>query len=133
MQGIVPRDKRDAEFMQAVKLALTLAGMVAPNVVLMRAMGWTDALHFALLGSWALVSTALIVLIPERHRRPELKPRIAVSALAGCVTLGALVLATEWDVRLVVAALLVLPGVSYLLLEALGLTPRPVVSDSPLP
>ena len=75
----------------------------------------------------------MIVLIPDRHRRPELRKRTAVVALVGWVTLGAMVLGTGWDVRPVVATLLLLPGLNYLLLEAAGLTPKPAAASSPLP
>jgi hypothetical protein len=119
--------------MQAAKLLLTLTGMMAPNAAIMNAMGWTSAVHFALLGAWALISTALLVLVPDRHRRPELRKRTALLALVGWVALGAVVLGTDWNVRPTVAALLVLPGVNYLLLEAVGLTPKPVTPVPPLP
>ena len=119
--------------LQGVKLLLTFAGMVIPNALIMSAMGWTDAVHFALLGAWALLSTTLIVLIPDRHRRPELRKRTAVLILIGWVTIGAMLLGTGWSVRPVIATLLLLPGLNYLLLEAVGLTPRPAAPGPPLP
>ena len=119
--------------MQALKLLLTLIGTVAPNAAIMNAVGWTSAVHFVLLGAWALISTALILLVPDRHRRPELRKRTALLALVGWVALGAVVLGTDWHVRPVVAALLILPGLNFLLLEAVGLTPKPVAPGPPLP
>jgi CHASE2 domain-containing sensor protein len=119
--------------MQAVRLLLTLTGMVAPDAAIMSAMGWTSAIHFALLGAWALISTALMVSIPDRHRRPDLRKRTAILTLVGWVTLGAMVLGTGWNVRPVVTTLLLLPGLNYLLLEAVGLTPKPAAPGSPLP
>jgi hypothetical protein len=119
--------------MQALKMLLTFTSMVTPNALIMSALGWTSVAHFVLLGTWALISTAVIVLISDRHRRPELRKRTAIVTLVGWVTLGAMVLGAGWDVRPVVSTLLVLPGVNYLLLEAAGLTPKPAAPSSPLP
>lgn len=118
---------------QTARLVATLAGMTVPNVVIMAAMGWTRPAHFALLGAWAMLATALIVLMPDRHRRPELRKRTAITALVGWVTLGAMILGVGWTVRPVIATLLILPGVNYLLLEAVGVTPKPRAASSPLP
>jgi hypothetical protein len=46
--------------------------------------------------------------------------------------LAALVLGTSWNVRAVIALLLLLPGVSYLVVETVGLTPQPVTPGAPL-
>jgi hypothetical protein len=119
--------------MQGIRLLVTLVGMVAPNIAIMVAMGWMSTVHFAVLGAWMLVSTALILLIPERHRRLELHKRSAIITLCGFVALAALVLGTAWDVRLIIGAVLVLPGLIYLLLEGIGVTPKPRQPDSPLP
>ena len=75
----------------------------------------------------------VIVLIYDRHRRPELPKRTVIVTLVGWVTLGAMVLGSGWNVRPVVTTLLVLPGVNYLLLEAVGLTPKAAAASSPLP
>ena len=104
-----------------------------PNVLIMRAMGWTGLAQFALLGLWTLISTALIILIPERHRRPELRPRTIIGPLVAWVALGAIVLGTGWDMRTVLACLLILPGLNYLLLEGIGLTPKPKRRSASLP
>ena len=119
--------------MQALKLLLTLIAMIGPNAAIMTAMGWTNIAHFVALGGWTLVSTVLVVLIPDRHRRHELRKALAVAILVFWVALGAALFGTEWDIRTVLAALLVLPGLNYLLLETLQLTPRPVAGDRPLP
>ena len=47
-----------------------------------------------------------------------MRKRTLVGALIGCVMLAALVLGTSWNVRSVIAELLLLPGVGYLVLEA---------------
>ena len=119
--------------MQALKLLLTFTAMVTPNAIIMSAMGWTSAAHLALLWAWVLISTAVLVLISDRHRRPELPKRIAIVTLLGWVTLGAMVLGSGWNVRPVVTTLLVLPGVNYLLLEAVGLTPKAAEASLSLP
>ena len=112
---------------------MTLAGMVAPDALIMRAMGWTTVAHLSLAGGWAVISTALVILARQRHRRPELRKYTAVATLLVWIVLGVVVLGTSWNVRVVIAVLLVLPGVNYLLLEAVGLTPKPSRSDPPLP
>ena len=119
--------------MQALRLLLTLAAMVAPNIAIMSTMGWTSVVHCALLGAWAFLATALIVLVSDRHRRPELRKRTAITTLLAWVTLGAMFLGTGWNVRPVIGTLLVLPGLNYLLLEAVGVTPKPTAPGSPLP
>jgi hypothetical protein len=116
--------------MQTFKLLLTWTGVIAPNVLIMNAMGWTSAVHFVVIGMWALISTPLVVLVSKRHRRPEWHRRRVLGTLVGSVAVGSVVLGTDWDVRAVIAALLVLPGLAYLLLEAAGLTPDPVTSGS---
>jgi hypothetical protein len=119
--------------METLKLLLTLTVMIAPNMVIMTTMGWTSAAHFAVIGGWGIVSTVLLFLIPERHRRPALRKRTLAGALIGCVVLAALVLGTSWNVRSVIASLLLLPGLSYLVLETVGLTPESVTPGAPLP
>src|SRR5687768_1525899 len=96
--------------MQAIRLLVTLVGMVAPNIAIMGAVGWASTVHFAVLSAWVLLSTALILLIPDRHRRLELRKRTAIVSVCGFVALAALVLGTAWDVRLIIVTLLVLPG-----------------------
>lgn len=118
--------------METFKLLITLTGVVAPNLVIMSSMGWTSAAHLSLIGGWGIVSTVLFFLIPDRHRRPAMRKRTLVGALIGCVMLAALVLGTSWNVRAVIALLLLLPGVSYLVLETVGLTPKPVTPGAPL-
>ena len=119
--------------MQGIRLLVTLVGIVAPNVLIMSAMGWTSAVHLALLGAWAFVATAVTVLASDRHRRPELRKRTAITTLVAWVTLGAMLLGTGWTVRPVIGTLLMLPGLNYLLLEAVGVTPKPTGPGSPLP
>jgi hypothetical protein len=94
--------------MQTIRLLLTFASMVVPNVMIMRAMGWTNTVHFVLVGACGLVATVLILLIPERHRRPELRPRAAVPSLIGWVFLSAVLFGTGWDMRAVLARSLAL-------------------------
>jgi len=115
-----------------LKLLVTLAGMVVPNVLIMRAMGWHSLAHIVLLACWALISAALIIMTPQRHRRPEWRQYPVVVTLIIWTILGVLVLGTSWNVRAVLAVLLVLPGLNYLLLEAIGCTPKPATSGSSL-
>jgi hypothetical protein len=118
--------------MQFLKLLVTFAAVTAPNMAVMYLMGWTNAAHLAVVAAWCIATTPLLVLSSQRHRRPELSRRWLITALAGAVALAAFVLGPGWDARAVVAALLLLPGVSYLLVEGLGLTPG-AVSRGPLP
>jgi hypothetical protein len=117
---------------EVLKVLVTLTGMIVPNAVIMRAMGWHSVAHIALLAGWAVISAALIIMSPQRHRRPEWRKYPVVLTLVVWTFLGALILGTSWNVRAVLAVLLLLPGVNYLLLEAIGLTPRPTASGPPL-
>jgi hypothetical protein len=118
--------------MQILKLSITCIAVIAPDMALMVVMGWVHAAHLAVVAGWCVATTPLLVLSSQRHRRPELSKRWLITALVGSVALGAFILGTGWDTRVVIGSLLLLPGLSYLLLEALGLTPR-AVSDGPLP
>ena len=118
--------------MQILKLAITFIAVIAPDMVVMYLMGWDEPAHLAIVAAWCIATTPLLVLSSQRHRRPELSTRWLVAALVGSVALGAFILGTDWDLRVVIAALLLLPGVSYLLVEGLGLTPR-ATSHGPLP
>jgi len=115
-----------------LKVLVTLAGMIVPDAVIMRAMGWHSVGHVALLAGWAVISAALIIMSPQRHRRPEWRKYPVVVTLILWTFLGALILGTSWNVRAVLVVLLLLPGVNYLLLEAIGLTPRPAMPGRPL-
>ncbi|MEO6213731.1 MAG: hypothetical protein ABIP65_08910 [Vicinamibacterales bacterium] len=106
--------------------------MLAPNVLIMRAMGWTSFTHLAAAASWAVFSTAIIILTSKRHRRQGWRTRTALAILAGWVVLGAGAVGMNWNARAVIVALLVLPGLNYLLLEALGLTPKADASSAAL-
>ena len=118
--------------MQILKLSVTLIALIAPDMAVMYAMGWVDAPHLAVVAAWCVATTPLLVLSSQRHRRPELSRRGLITALVGSVALGACILGTGWDMRVVVASLLLLPGLSYLLVEGLGLTPL-AVEQGPLP
>ena len=118
---------------EAVRLVLTLTGVLGPDVLIMRAMGWTSLAHFALAAGWVAVSTGLIILTPQRHRRREWPKSVALATVIAWVALGVMVLGTNWDLRIVIAVLLVLPGLNYLWLEAIGLTPKPRTSGPSLP
>jgi hypothetical protein len=106
--------------------------MVAPELLIMRTMGWTSLAEVALAVPWAALSSLLLVLISGRHRRQEFPAAPLVVALLGWVAWGATFLATDWTTRVVVAIILILPGLVFLLLEALGVTPVSNTSD-PLP
>jgi predicted Kef-type K+ transport protein len=118
--------------MQMLKLLITLIAVTVPDIGVMYLMGWDQAAHLAVVAAWCIATTPLLVLSTQRHRRPEFPRRWLIAALVGSVALGALILGTGWDVRAVVASLLLLPGLTYLLVEGLGLTPR-AVSHGPLP
>jgi hypothetical protein len=112
-----------------LKAALTAAAVVLPNLLIMRAMGWTSLPEVSVAIIWAAFSSWLVVLIPARHRRNEFSKKGVAVTLLGWVLLGALVLSTEWESRAILAALLVLPGLNFLLFESLGLAPVPDVVE----
>ena len=115
-----------------LRATVTTAAMVAPELLIMRTMGWTSLAEVALAVPWAALSSLLLVLISGRHRRQEFPTAPLVVALLGWVAWGATFLATDWTTRVVVAIILILPGLVFLLLEALGVTPVSNTSD-PLP
>ena len=118
--------------MQILKLAITFIAVTVPDIGVMYLMGWDQAAHVAVVAAWCIATTPLLVLSTQRHRRPEFPKRWLIVALLASVALGAVILGTDWNVRAVVASLLLLPGLGYLLVEGLGLTPR-AVSHGPLP
>ena len=115
-----------------LRFIATVTGMFVPDALIMRAMGWTSPAHVTLAAGFLLISTALVILVPKRHRRAPWRRCVVLATLAAGVVLGALVLGTSWNARAVVAVLLVLPGLNFLLLEAIGVTPQPDAPDAPL-
>ena len=118
-------DPRRPATMQTFKLLLTCTAVTLPDVLIMNGMGWSSVAHFAAIAAWALISTPLVISMSARHRRYGWPKRRIVALFAGALALGMLLLGTAWDVRAVIAVLLILPGVAYLMLETLGLTPAP--------
>src|SRR3954471_14537802 len=114
-----------------VKAVLTLAVVIAPDLAIMHVMGWESLPELSLACAWAVFSSLMVVFIPHRHRRHEFSRVALVIALFGWVLCGMLLLASDWEARTVMAVLLVLPGLNFLLLEHLGLTPSPAI-DGPL-
>ena len=113
----------------AGRALLTLLSLVVPDALLMRAMGWTGVAEVVLVAASAFVATALLVLSTPRHRRNEWRLVIGLGTLIVWVALAATIFGTSWNARVVIAALLIVPGLSYLLLEALGLTPTPATLE----
>lgn len=97
---------------QLLRFIVTLGGMLAPNALIMRAMGWTSFTHLAAAASWAVFSTAIIILTFKRHRRQGWRTRTALAILAGWVVLGAGAVGMNWNARAVIVVLLVLPAES---------------------
>ena len=105
------------------RLLLTGACVVGPDLLLLRSTGWTSLAEVIIGFAWAAIASALVVMTAEDHRRPDFPAAPIVAALLCWVTWGATLLASAWDTRIAVAALLVLPGAIFLLLETLGWTP----------
>ena len=110
--------------MQGLRLLLTALAVTAPDALIMRALGWTSVSHVALIAGWTFIASALVVLSTGRHRRAEWRRSLAIPGLMLWVALGAALLATDWPNRAAVLVLLLLPSIGYLLLEAVGLTPK---------
>ena len=113
--------------MQAIRVLLTVAGMIVPDALIMSRFGWTGLAQLVLVGGGALITTALLVFSAPRHRRRGWRSLVGCVALIVWVALQALLLGNDPNTQLLIALLVILPGLAYLLLEALGLTPRPSV------
>ena len=113
--------------MQGLRLLLTTLAVTAPDGLIMQAMGWTTLSHVALIGAWTVIASVLLILSTGRHRRREWRRSFALPVLVLWLALGAAILAIDWQSRAVVLALLLLPSAGYLLVEAVGLTPKPRV------
>lgn len=127
MVRTIQKSNPKGQVVQALRLLLTLAATVVPSIAIMSTMGWTSVVHFALLGACALLATALTVLVSDRHRRPDLRKRTAITTRMGQPGRDA---PRNRNVRPVIGTLLMLPGLNYLLLEAVGVTPKPTASGS---
>jgi hypothetical protein len=110
---------------EAVRFVVTLLALFVPNLLVLHGSGWLTLPAVTLTFLWASVPCVLTVLLPKRPWRPSVGVSrwVLVGTLAAWLWCAMMLLATEWDMRIVLAILLVLPGLNFLLLESLGLTP----------
>jgi hypothetical protein len=110
---------------ELARFALTFFVLFVPNILILRGSGWLTLSAATLCFLWASVPCVLTVLLPKRPWRAAegVSRWVLVVGLAVWLLCAMMLLASEWDMRIVLAILLVLPGLNFLLLESLGLTP----------